>query len=221
MVEIAQLEPVRTDQALYAENDFTVPQLYGSRYFKIREDVDGRVTAGYVEQMFGGLSTEVLWKPSNQFWGLGIEANYVRKRDYGVDFQFLDYTVFTGHASLYADLPLDYKLQIDAGRYLAGDVGATFSLDREFDNGWLVGGFFTLTNVSAEEFGEGSFDKGMRISIPISWFTGLPSRSAAGTTLRVIQRDGGQRLQVPGRLYSTVRASHTDALESQWSRVWQ
>ena len=198
-----------------------MPQLYGARYFKMRKDVYGRVTAGYVEKMFGGLSTEVLWKPSNQFWGLGIEANYVRKRDYGVDFQFLDYTVFTGHASLYADLPLDYKLQIDAGRYLAGDVGATFSLDREFDNGWLVGGFFTLTNVSAEEFGEGSFDKGMRIRIPISWFTGLPSRSAAGTTLRVIQRDGGQRLQVPGRLYSTVRASHTDALESQWSRVWQ
>ena len=68
--------------------------------------------------------------------------------------------------------------QVDAGRYLAGDWGATFALDRRFANGWKIGAFFTLTNVSAARFGEGSFDKGIRMTIPLSWITGKPARSA-------------------------------------------
>ena len=45
--------------------------------------------------------------------------------------------------------------KVDAGRYLAGDWGATFALDREFDNGWKVGAYFTLTDMPFDEFGEG------------------------------------------------------------------
>ena len=52
---------------------------------------------------------------------------------------------------------------------LRGDWGATFSLDREFNNGFRVGGYFTLTDVSSEDFGEGSFDKGIRFEVPLSW----------------------------------------------------
>ena len=62
---------------------------------------------------------------------------------FDVLFGFQDYSVATGHVSAYYDLPGDYHAQIDAGRYLAGDYGATFSLDREFNNGFTVGAFFT------------------------------------------------------------------------------
>jgi hypothetical protein len=215
------LPPVRTNAVLFAQEDTTLNRLYGARYWRPGQNLYARVTAGYLESMYGGLSTELLWKPVNSRLALGIEANYARQRDFDQRFGFQDYDVFTGHASAYYDIGGGYQGQIDVGRYLAGDVGATFSLDRIFENGWLVGGFFTLTDVSAEDFGEGSFDKGIRLRIPLTWFLGDPSQRGLGAVIRPIQRDGGARLSVPGRLYGQVREAHGQALSRQWGRVWE
>jgi Exopolysaccharide biosynthesis protein YbjH len=217
----SNLPPVRTDQALYAQYDTTLNQLYLARYWRPGKDLYARATGGYFEYGYGGVSTEVLWKPVNSQIALGLEANYAIKRDYDQQFGFQDYKVFTGHASAYVDLNNGFSAQMDVGRYLAGDVGATFGLDRTFNNGWSVGGFFTLTNVSAEEFGEGSFDKGIRFTIPLDWFMGRPTRKSMGTVIRPIQRDGGARLSVPGRLYGSVRNAHKKALSDQWARFWE
>ena len=116
---------------------------------------------------------------------------------------------------------MNYLVQVDAGRYLAGDVGATFGIDKVFKNGWSVGGFFTLTDVSAEDFGEGSFDKGFRFRIPLDWLLGQPSRNAYGLTVRPTQRDGGARLIVPGRLYGQIREGHRKSLVDQKARIWE
>ena len=37
----------------------------------------------------------------------------------------------------------------------------------------------------------------------------------------LIQRDGGQMVNVPGRLYGQVRSAHRRALSDQWARVWE
>jgi len=42
--------------------------------------------------------------------------------------------------------------------------------------------------------GKCSFDKGITLSIPISWATGTPTRDRASTTIRSLSRDGGARL---------------------------
>jgi len=215
------LPHVRTDAVLYAQEDTTLNNLFVARQWRAGSDLYARVTFGYLEWMYGGISTELLWKPVSGRLGLGVEANYVRQRDYDQRLGFQDYSAFTGHASAYYDFGGGYHGQVDVGRYLAGDVGATFSFDRIFDNGWQVGAFFTRTDVSAEEFGEGSFDKGIRFSIPLGWFLGTPGRQSIGTTIRPIQRDGGQMLMVPGRLYAQVREAHKHALDGQWARVWE
>lgn len=215
------LPQVRTDHALYAQFGTTLNNLYAARYWKPAPDLYARVTTGYFEYAYGGVSTELLWKPVNSRLALGVEANYALKRDYDQLFGFQDYRVATGHASAYYDFENGFVAQLDVGRYLAGDFGATFSVDRTFNNGWSVGGFFTRTNVSAEEFGEGSFDKGIRFRIPISWFLGSPSKRGVGTTIRPIQRDGGARVFVPGRLYNQVRDAHRNVLSNQWTRFWE
>lgn len=217
----SKLPHVRTDQVHYAQYDTTLNNLYVARKWRPGGNLYARVTGGYLETMYGGLSGEILWKPVNSLLALGVEANYVRQRDFDQRLGFQDYSVLTGHASAYMDLINGFHAQVDVGRYLAGDYGATFSLDRVFDNGWSVGGFFTLTDVSAEDFGEGSFDKGIRFTMPLGWFLGKPSRKAVGTTIRPIQRDGGQKVHVPGRLYGQVRNAHQKALEAQWARVWE
>jgi hypothetical protein len=215
------LPRVRTNSVLYAQGSDTVlDNLYVSKQWKPGNDLYARVTAGYLERMFGGVSGEVLWKPVGSRLALGVEANYVQQRDFsGLGFQ--NYDVATGHASAYYEFNGGYHAQVDVGRYLAGDLGGTVTLTREFANGWRVGGFFTLTEVSAADFGEGSFDKGINLTIPVSWFLGTPGKRTVSTTIRPIQRDGGARLEVPGRLYEQVRSGHRNALENQWSRVWE
>ncbi len=216
------LPRVRTDQFRYAqEGDPGIEDLVLAYTFRPGEDIYGRVTAGYLEAMFGGVSAELLWKPVDSRLGLGVELNYARQRDFDQRFGFQDYDVVTGHASAYYEFGDGYLGQVDVGRYLAGDTGATFTLSREFDNGWELGAFFTLTDVSSEDFGEGSFDKGILLSIPVGWLLGSPSKAGLSTTIRPVQRDGGQRLSVPGRLYDPVRAQHARALTRQWERVWQ
>lgn len=215
------LPHVRTDAVKYAQYGTTMQNLFAAYQWRPGRDLYGRVTAGYLEQMYAGLSGELLWKPVSSRLALGVEANYVRQRDYDQRLDLLDYTVATGHVSAYYEFGPGLIAQVDIGRYLAGDVGATFAIDRVFDNGWSVGGFFTKTDVSAAEFGEGSFDKGIRFSIPLTWFLGTESRQSVGTTIRPITRDGGARLNVPGRLYGQVRNAHYQALSGQWARAWE
>ncbi|MDK3020756.1 YjbH domain-containing protein [Pseudodonghicola flavimaris] len=215
------LPHVRTDQDKYAQHGTTIEELYAARYWRPGANLYARISGGYFESMFGGLSGELLWKPVGSRLALGIEANYAIQRDYDQLFSFRDYKVFTGHASAYYELGGGYKTQLDVGRYLAGDFGATFSFDRIFANGWSVGGFFTLTDVSSADFGEGSFDKGIRFRIPLNWMLGTPSRSGMGMLIRPVQRDGGQRLDVPGRLYDQVREAHRSGLDAGWERVWE
>ena len=220
-VSNSQLPHVRTDQVLYAQHGTTLENLYAARSWKLSPDLYARTSLGYFESMYGGISGELLWKPVSSPLALGVEANYVRQRDYDQRLAFRDYSILTGHVSAYYETNNGYVAQLDAGRYLAGDYGATFSLDRTFANGWSVGGFFTLTNVSAEEFGEGSFDKGFRFTIPLDWMLGKPSRNAFGTTIRPTQRDGGQRVYVPGRLYGQIREAHRASLLDQRARMWE
>ncbi len=215
------LPHVRTDQNLYAQYDFTMNNLFGARYWRPGTNLYARLTGGYLESMYGGLSGEVLWAPVTNPLSLGLEVNAVKQRAFDQGFGFQDYEVMTGHATAYMELGRGYLATVSAGRYLAGDVGATFSFNRVFANGWEVGAFFTKTDVSAEEFGEGSFDKGISFRIPLNWFLGKPTRNGLGTVIRPIQRDGGQMVSVPGRLYGQVRDSHARALDDTWARVWE
>ena len=216
------LQHVRTDTGLYdANGDLAIETLTAAWYARPARNIYSRVTIGYLERMFGGISTEVLWKPVDSRLGIGAELNYVGQRNFDQRFGFQDYTVLTGHVSGYYEFRKGYLAQIDVGRYLAGDIGATVALDREFANGWKVGAFATFTDVSSKDFGEGSFDKGIRFTMPLTWITGDPSRKDYGNTIRPIQRDGGQRLNVDGRLYETVRDYHTNGLEAQWGRVFR
>lgn len=216
------LPKVRTDASKYsAEGETAIDELTLAWYSRPAENLYGRVTAGYLERMFGGVSAEVLWKRPASPLAIGAEVNYVQQRDFDQKFGFQDYDVVTGHVSAYYSFGNGYTGQLDVGRYLAGDWGATVAIDREFGNGWRVGAFATKTDVSAEEFGEGSFDKGIRLEIPLNWITGQPTRKTYSATLRPLLRDGGAKLNVDGRLHELVRDYDQSTLDQQWGRFWR
>lgn len=216
------LPRVRSDIAEYqAQGDPALEHLTLAWYARPGRDLYSRVTVGYLEAMFAGISGELLWKPVDSDLALGAELNYVRQRAFDQRFGLRDYGIVTGHVSAYYDFDNGFQAQVDVGRYLAGDVGATVSVDRVFDNGWKVGAWATMTNVSEEEFGNGSFDKGIRISAPLEWALGTPSRATSSTTLKQMNRDGGARLKVEGRLFEWVNEGHGDTLGDRWGRFWR
>ncbi len=213
---------VRSDTRMYTGNSSPViPELTLAWYAKPSDTIYTRVTGGLLERSFGGVSAEVLWKPANSPLALGAEINRVKKRDFDQLFDFREYEVTMGHVSAYYEFQQGFTAQLDVGKYLAGDVGATVTLTREFANGWRVGAYATKTDMSEEVFGEGSFDKGITLSIPLGWATGQPSRERVSTTLRSLSRDGGAQLNVNGRLYDKVRDSHSVELYEGWGRFWR
>ncbi|MFV0300981.1 MAG: YjbH domain-containing protein, partial [Paracoccus sp. (in: a-proteobacteria)] len=199
----------------------SIPELTLNWYAKPTDTVYTRVTVGLLERAYGGVSAEALWKPVNSRLALGAEINRVRKRDFEDAFSFRDYEVTTGHVSAYYEFGGGFSGQLDVGRYLAGDDGATVTLTREFANGWRIGAWATKTDMSSKDFGEGSFDKGISISLPLAWGTGEPSMRRVGGDLRSLSRDGGSRVRVDGRLYDTVRESHSEKLYEGWGKFWR
>jgi hypothetical protein len=216
------LPRVRTDRALYKREGKTALETLTADYlFKPGPDFYGRVSVGYLESMFGGVSTELLWKPANQRWGLGVDVNYVKQRDFDQLLGFRDYDVVTGHVSAYWAVNRGLTAQLDMGRYLAGDWGATLSVDRVFANGWRMGAYATVTDADAAAFGDGSFSKGLHLSVPLAWGIGTPTRKTYAIDMNTEARDGGARLRVNNRLHGLVSEYQRPGLEANWARFWR
>ena len=133
-------------------------------------DIFLRAELGLFEEMFGGFGGEVLYRPFKKRWAAGISLHKVRQREYKQLFGFRDYQTTTGFLEFYYDFPNQVSASVFAGKYLAGDKGATLDLSRRFKSGFTLGIFATITDLSKEEFGEGSFDKGFYISVPTHLF---------------------------------------------------
>ena len=198
-----------------------IEQFYGEYKRSLSGSVHSRIYAGILEQMYGGIGGEVLYAPYRQRWALGFNVNAVKQRGFERNFKFREYETVTGHLSAYYAAPFfDLDIAVHAGRYLAKDRGYTLEVRRTFDNGFSIGGFFTRTNVSAAEFGEGSFDKGLFFRIPFNGFLPGNSRSSYSTILRPLERDGGRRLEYFGTtLWFDRRALRYDALQRNLERM--
>jgi hypothetical protein len=150
---------------------------------------------------------------------VGFDINYVKQRDYDQWFDLRDYSIVTGHATFGYTFPASIEARVRAGRYLAGDWGATFELARTFRSGISVGAFVTKTNISAAEFGEGSFDRGIYITIPLDLIYVRNVRSGIGIGWRPLIRDGGQQLVIRNSLLGTTAAGTKGVLRRDWRDV--
>ena len=156
--------------------------------------------------MYAGVGAEVMYRPLDSRWAFGIDANFVQQRDFENEFGLLDYKAFTGFASVYwqPEVLPDARIRLSAGQFLARDKGVNIEFAKRFDSGIVVGAFASFTNVSAEEYGEGSFTKGFFISVPFDLFVLKPATGRGTFPWIPIARDGGQMLNRPVNLISTT-----------------
>ncbi len=206
----SNLPRVRTFLREYlTTSELTVQNLQLTHVGRLSENQYYSVYGGYLEEMFAGAGGEWLYRPFASRLAFGVDVNAVRQRDFHQDFAFLEpaYRTTTGHATLYWDTGWHgVEARLSAGRYLAGDSGVTLELVRFFKNGVAFGAFATKTNVSAEEFGEGSFDKGVFISIPFDAMFTRSTGSIANFVWKPLTRDGGAKLWRNVTLYNLTRA---------------
>jgi len=203
----SQLPHVRSDFGLYYEHGGSgISSLDAVYRTRLDPELFAEIKAGYLEDMFMGAGGQVLWRPDGYRWAIGADVYKVWQRDFDRLFGIRSYSVVTGHVSVYYQSPwygLDFA--VHGGRYLAGDWGATFEISRHFETGIEIGAFATFTNVPFSQFGEGSFDKGIILRIPLEWFLPIYSQSEANLDFRPLTRDGGQRLLNDDSLYDETR----------------
>ena len=107
------------------------------------------LSAGIFEEMFGGVATEFLYRPSQRSWAVGLEVARVRQREFEQRLGFLDYETTTTLLSYYQELPWNgTRLTLTGGRFLAGDYGVQIELSRAFRNGVRFGVFATPTDAT-------------------------------------------------------------------------
>ena len=147
------------------------------------------VTAGILEDMYSGYGFEYLNFNSKNNYAYGFEVFNVKKRDYKMRFGNLDFQTTSAFANFYYrnSFIFPFDMKISHGKYLAGDIGTTIELMRTFKNGTQLGVFATFTDVSSEDFGEGSFDKGVFFNIPIY-------KNFVNYTWRPLTKDPGAKL---------------------------
>ena len=163
---------------------------------------------GYLETMFGGVGTEVLYRPVDANFAVGVDLNYVRQRSFENELDFFDYKTFTGHINLYwkPEFLPDSQLTFNIGQFLAKDKGVNIDFAKRFDSGIVVGAYAAFTDVSAEDYGEGSFTKGFYLSIPFDLFSLRPAKGRGRLPWVPISRDGGQPLNRPSTLIDMTEA---------------
>ncbi len=211
---------VRSDIQDYLSEGKNSIQRFKLEYFGTPfNDVFTRFDLGYLEEMFGGLGGEVLYRPFNKKYSLGFSAHKVKQRAYNQLFSFKDYSTITGHLGIYYDFPSNIRSKILIGKYLAGDKGATLDLSRRFKSGFTLGIFATKTNLSAEEFGEGSFDKGFYISVPTQLFYSDYRTGVISFGLHPLTKDGGAILNQHNSLIGILGDSNSSTIMRDWDNI--
>lgn len=191
------LPHVRTDIVKYLKQSrgFSIRRMQFNFFNELGKSFYAKISGGIFESMFNGIGGEILYRPFDKDYAIGVEAWQVYQREYDQMFKTRDYNTLTGHATFYYQEPrTNVLLKIKGGKYLAKDSGFTFDVSREFRSGVRMGAFFSRTDISAAEFGEGSFDKGFYFYIPVEIFSPRYFKRPFGWGLRPLTRDGAQSL---------------------------
>lgn len=197
-------------RAYVRENDAYLNNLQLTWFNRYGQNWYQQVYGGYLESMFAGVGTEILYRRPNSNWAIGADVNAISQRDpasvFGVFSNEDDYSTntkvlargTTGHLSVYYQPQWsfleDTLFRVDMGKFLAADVGARFDFSKQYDSGMIIGAYASITDMSAEDFGEGSFTKGFYLSIPFDTVSLKPTNSRGNLNWQPITRDGGQML---------------------------
>ena len=214
----SSMQHVRSDIVQYLkEDDISISRMQLDYIWSPSKNIYAKLTAGILESMYGGVGGEILFKPFNSNFTFGAELFHVKQRSYDQKFAFLDYQTITGHINLGYFFNNGIETNLSYGRYLAKDDGFTLDIGRRTKSGFKSGIFFTLTDVPADLFGEGSFDKGFYFQIPMDILSKNYNGNYSTVKISPLTRDGGAKLIHDKDLKGLIYNSTYKELKDQFS----
>jgi hypothetical protein len=213
----SKMQHVRTDLVEYLkEDDLYISRMQIDYIWSPYKDIYTKISGGIFEPMFGGFGGEILFKPFNKNFNIGAELFYVKQRSFNQRFDFQGYSTVTGHINFGYKFAAGIESNISYGRYLAKDDGFTIDIGRTTQSGFKSGVYFTRTDVPAELFGEGSFDKGFYFQFPLDLFNNDYNGNYSSIKVSPLTRDGGAKLIHDKDLKGLIYNSTYYELIRQW-----
>lgn len=213
-------KPVRRDMAKFS-NGIALERAYISWHTTPITDVHMGVSAGWIEEMYGGAGAEVIWRPFGSPLWVGADGWEVWRRDPDtvMNVQWTDERDFTGHVRVGYDVPFSRTtFSVAAGRYLAGDYGATVSATHAQDSGvhWRADVTWSDRKENDGFVSDTHFDGMVRAVWPMGGKM-LPTDSRV--TVRQLGRDGGQMIERPQPIESFSEPLSTREIIRHWPRL--
>jgi len=171
-------DAVRSDSFLYLDRDYSFDRLMLDQAVRLSERTFGRLTGGYLEYMYAGVGGEILTFLGEGNLALGIEGDWVRKREPGTQLALMDFDSYTLLGNAYYTIPgIDTTLHAQYGRFLAGDIGWRFEVSRKYNTGAILGFWYSYTDTDdLVGFNKGYHDKGVFLSLPAQMFLNRETR---------------------------------------------
>jgi hypothetical protein len=220
----AAILPVRSNVSHFAQRRVAVDRVYIGWLKTLKTDVHLALTAGQLEEMYGGFGGEILYRPFGKTWAIGADMYEALKRDpaYTLNLGYNGDHLLTGHVNAWYEIPqTNMTAQLRLGRYLAQDLGGTLALSNRFENGAALEAFVTTTDAADFDLFGGTTHvySGVKFSVPLGSIKYIPQGSEARFTLAPFGRDAGQSLDPPVTLYDTTEAFSYRAVTHHWAEI--
>jgi hypothetical protein len=187
--------PVRSDIAEYKKEDIALGRLMFEQIVKTPGSYYGKLSAGLLEVEYAGVDGEVAAPLLRGRILAGASGSLARKRDPHDPFKFRGDNLYrTAFLNARLNVPEhDVHFDVKAGRFLAGDTGARFTVSK-FINGVVLSAWYSVTDTTifSDSFNRGYHEKGISVDIPIRLFTGHDSKTSYRYALSPWTRDVAQ-----------------------------
>jgi len=199
--------PVRSDIVDYKKESIALGRLMFEQIGRTGDPIYGRISAGLLEIEYAGIDGEVAMPLFRGRILAGAGGSAVRKREPDAPFSLKEGGSFhTEFLNARLNLPeYDVHIDVKAGRFLAGDKGARFTVSKSI-NGVVLSAWLSETDTTnfTDPFNRGYHEKGISVDIPIRLFTGTDSRTSYRYALSPWTRDVAQDVDHNRTLFDLI-----------------
>ncbi|KPF85263.1 hypothetical protein IP70_12960 [alpha proteobacterium AAP38] len=176
----------RDDAALYLYRRFSLDRAQMAFAHAVTPSLDVLAEIGHLDPMYGGGGGELRYQQLTARWSLGLAAHYVWKRPPSVETLYRGSGRTTGFMNAGWEGPDGgSRSELSFGRYLAGDLGMTFTLRRQFGWGLELGMDATATTRTSR--------LGLSVTLPLIGL-GQHVDTLAHVKVRPLAREYAERL---------------------------
>ena len=200
-------EPPRTDLLQYEQESPRISMLAYDQYVNLPYNILGRLSMGIFESPYAGIGAEIFRFFNKGRWGIGLESEFVRKRDPEDNFKLSDTitkTFDTYFINIYGLIWPSQGIEagLKIGQFLGEDVGFSLDLRRSFKY-FTIGAWYTKTDTDhfTHPKNRAAEEKGVYITFPLSIFSDHDRRGLLTFDFASFTRDQGQTVRQPSLLY--------------------